>query len=515
MNQDVAKATAAPAAAWAGSGPGPELQSPPSGSSALMRRLRAAAPSLGAAIAAFLIATLAAWALGVLEGPAALPNAGAGRWTLAIFGAAIVGWTLLELDDAVVALLAVLALVAAGAATPADLYGAWGSDLVWLLMGGFVLAAVLQASGLAEHVALHLLAGTRTVAGLAWRLAALVGATAFLIPSTSARAVLLLPLFAVLATAIGNPRVTRALALLFPSVILLSAGASLLGAGAHLMAVDALRRLGQPAPGVLGWALWAAPFAAGSCVLAVWAILRLFLTRAERRMALELPAAPQGPLPAAQRNVALVALGAVGGLAASPALGVDAALVMLVAALAATVRRFTGVDLKTALKRTEWSLLLFMAATLVLGRALLDSGAAAALVQAVWPRAPANTAMDETAALALLGLCAGVALLSHLLVTSRSARVVVLLPLVALPLAGTGINPAAAVMLVVLGSGFCQTLVVSAKPVLVYSDAAAGAGIRPRDLLRLAAVLLPPLWLGLVATAWWLWPLQGLPWLVR
>jgi len=232
-------------------------------------------------------------------------------------------------------------------------------------------------------------------------------------------------------------------------------------------------------------------------------------------MALELPAAPQGPLPAAQRNVALVALGAVGGLAASPALGVDAALVMLVAALAATVRRFTGVDLKTALKRTEWSLLLFMAATLVLGRALLDSGAAAALVQAVWPRAPANTATDETAALALLGLCAGVALLSHLLVTSRSARVVVLLPLVALPLAGTGINPAAAVMLVVLGSGFCQTLLVSAKPVLVYSDAAAGAGIRQRDLLLLAAVLLPPLWLGLVATAWWLWPLQGLPWLVR
>ena len=34
------------------------------------------------------------------------------------------------------------------------------------------------------------------------------------------------------------------------SVILLSAGASLLGAGAHLVAVDALRRLGLPAPGL-------------------------------------------------------------------------------------------------------------------------------------------------------------------------------------------------------------------------------------------------------------------------
>jgi di/tricarboxylate transporter len=496
-----------------------------------MGRLAAGAPMLRAALAAFVMATLAAWALGAVSGPPALPGPGAARWTLAIFGSAIAAWTLLDLDDAVVALVAALALMKAGVAAPADLYAAWGSDLVWLLMGGFVLAAVLQASGLADRVALRLLAGTGTVAGLLWRLTALIAATAFLIPSTSARAVLLLPLFTVLAAnmarsdglAAGHQRVTRAMALVFPSVILLSAGASLLGAGAHLLALDALRRLGQAVPGVLGWALWAAPFAALSCALATLVITRLFLTRAERGATLKLPSAPAGPLPAAQRNVAAIVLLAVVGLAISPMLGVDAALVMLAASLLATRPRWTGVDLKTALKKAEWSLLLFMAATLVLGRALLDSGAAAALMQAAWPRAAsasgggalhgATPASAAPGAFVALCLCAAAALLSHLLVTSRSARAVVLIPLLALPLSGSGVNPAAAVMLVVLGSGFCQTLAVSAKPVLVYSEGAAGAGFRPRDLLLLAAVMMPPLWLALVATAWWLWPLLGLPWL--
>ncbi|KSV91411.1 hypothetical protein [Sinorhizobium sp. GL28] len=108
---------------------------------------------------------------------------------------------------------------------------------------------------------------------LFWVVTLTIFATAFVIPSTSARAAIFMPVFLALASTIGRPGVTRALALLFPSVILLSAAASLTGAGAHLVAADFIRRSGGEAPGVLGWALLAAPFALLTSLIACGLIL--------------------------------------------------------------------------------------------------------------------------------------------------------------------------------------------------------------------------------------------------
>ena len=59
------------------------------------------------------------------------------------------------------------------------------------------------------------------------------------------------------------------------------------------------------------------------------------------------------------------------------------------------------------------------------------------------------------------------ATLSHLIITSRTARATVLIPALALPLAALGADPVALVMVVTLASGFCQTLMVSAKRIMV------------------------------------------------
>jgi hypothetical protein len=175
------------------------------------------------------------------------------RISLAVFAAALVCWSVLRLDETQVAIGGALVLVGFGVVEPTTLYTALGNDLTWLLLGGFVLAAVLQASGLAERWTLQAARGAARVGALMQRLTWLIALTAFVVPSTSARAALLLPVFLVLARSVGSPAVVRALALLFPTIILLSAGASLLGAGAHLIAIDTLRRLGLPAPGFAGW----------------------------------------------------------------------------------------------------------------------------------------------------------------------------------------------------------------------------------------------------------------------
>ncbi len=427
------------------------------------------------------------------------------RAALLVFGAAIIAWTVLDLDETPVALLAMLALLASGATRPEAFYAGLGDPFIWLLIGAFVIAAVVSASGLAERWALALVASSRTPAALMRRLSLFIIATAFVVPSTSGRAALLLPVYLALAGALAEPRLVRALALLFPSVILLSACVSMLGAGAHLVALDVMRQLGGPAPGFLGWIMLAAPFGVASSMLACELILRLFLGAAERDRALALPPAPREPMTRAQRAAAAIAALTLLGWASGTWHGIEAPLVALCGALAATCKPLTGLDLKSTLARVEWNLVVFMAATLAMGDALLASGAAEALADALVGALP----LQQLPAGGVLALAALIALLAHLVITSRTARATVLIPTVALPLAAAGHDASLLVFLVTLGSGFCQTLAVSAKPVAMFVQGAQ-PHLGPRELLLLSAALLPGLWLLLSLCATVLWPLQGL-----
>lgn len=436
-----------------------------------------------------------------------LPSlAPAARWALLVFGVAIVAWTVLDLDETPVALVAALALVGGGSTSVDRFYAGLGDDFIWLLVGAFIMAAVLQGSGLAQRWALQLVSAARTPAGLLRRLTVFIMATAFVVPSTSGRAALLLPVFLVLSQALPTPRLVRALALLFPSVILLSACMSMLGAGAHLVALDFMDRLGARVPGFAGWIWLAGPFGLLSSLLACELILGLFLSSAERRLPLTLPAPDRSAWTRAQRGVVGVTVVTLAAWATGAWHGVPAPVVAIAGALLATTGPLTGVELKDTLKRVEWNLVIFMAATLVMGEALLDSGAARGLADALMRM----LALEAWPPLALLALASGVALLSHLVITSRTARATVLIPAVALPLAAGGIQPALLVFVMVIGSGFCQTLMVSAKPVALFARSEGQACFTPRDLAVLSLLLLPGLWALLWLWAAVVWPWQGL-----
>ncbi len=437
------------------------------------------------------------WGLPSLE-PAA-------KWALLVFAGAIIAWSVLDLDETPVALVSAIALMASGATSLERFYASLGDDFIWLLIGAFILAAVLQASGLAERWALKVVAGAATPAALMRRLTWFIVATVFLVPSTSGRAALLLPVFLALVKVLPQARQVRALALLFPSVILLSACVSMLGAGAHLVALDFMDRLGSHAPGFLGWLWLAGPFGVVSSLLTCELILSLYLRRDERTMDIVLPPPDTTPMTRQQGSVVAITAGTLAAWITSDWHGVDAPLVAVCGALLATVKPLTGSDLKTTLKKVEWNLIIFMAATMTMGEALVDSGAAAALARALVSAVPLAS-LPPVLGLALASL---LALLAHLLVTSRTARASVLIPAVALPFAAAGYNPGQLVLLLAVGSGFCQTLMVSAKPVAMFAGEHR-ENYGPRDLALLSLALLPGLWILLVFFAAVVWPLMGL-----
>ena len=148
-----------------------------------------------------------------------------------------------------------------------------------------------------QRLALAALRPARSISALVYLLTLVIGATAFVIPSTSGRAAVLLPVFLALADALDDQRLVRALALMFPSIILLSACASLTGAGAHVVALEFIALLpGAKTIGYLEWIKFGLPIALLSSLAAAALILRMFLTSEERARPPKLPEPPTQPV---------------------------------------------------------------------------------------------------------------------------------------------------------------------------------------------------------------------------
>jgi sodium-dependent dicarboxylate transporter 2/3/5 len=425
-----------------------------------------------------------------------------GAAALLVFAAMMLGWVMLGLPQTPVALAGALALVLLGVADDDDLFEAFGNEIVWIMVAAFIVAAVLTLTGLAERLSLSALSHVKKVSTLFWMTTAVVAVTAFVVPSTSARAAMLLPVFLALSSAIDRPNVTKGLGLLFPSVILLSAAASLTGAGAHLVAVDFIDRGPDLDVGFLEWAAFGAPFAFVTSTLACLLVLRLFLD-AEDRGAVVSAQPATAPLSAADRRVIAAVVLLVILFATESWHGFGLGVLAMVGALVTASVPVSGVGFKPALRKVDWDLLLFLAATLCVGEALLDTGAAAFLVDLA-------LGMFGDAARAspwlIFAAAATLSALSHLVIISRTARATVLIPTLALPLAALGAEPHLVIMTSVIGSGFCQTFLVSAKPVTLF-----GAGEKPpfdqSDLTRLAIWTLPPFIVLLTLFAAFVWPL--------
>jgi solute carrier family 13 (sodium-dependent dicarboxylate transporter), member 2/3/5 len=450
---------------------------------------------------------------GLLLVPTNFPGlAGDARITLGVFALATCAWIGTPIDDTYVALGAGLALTVTGVTSADTLFGTLGDETVWLLICAFVLAAAVAGSGLAGRAAAFLVTGARTVRQLVHLTTAALVVTAFAIPATSGRAALALPVFLALARALSErKRLVVALALLFPTVILLSAVATLIGAGAHLITVSVLWETTGERIGFHEWLLLGLPLAVVSCHLAAEVVLWTTTRRADRRGPVRVTTediqehseqAVTGPLTPGEARCALLLSTVVALWCSEPLHGVSPALVALIGAVVATAPTLGTIRLKDALATVPWSLLLFMAMTMAMGVALAESGAAGWLVSGL----PGGGSVPTW--LFLLVVVA-ISTAAHLILQSRSARSSVLVPLVVASAVAAGVDPVAAALASTAAAGFCHTLPASAKPVALFADVPGTPTYTPGDLLRLSAVLGPLTAALVLLFALTVWPLFG------
>jgi hypothetical protein len=152
-------------------------------------------------------------------------------------------------------------------------------------------------------------------------------------------------------------------------------------------------------------------------------------------------------------------------------------------------------------------LILYMAATMLIAQAMSETGADRWLAEQAVRALPAAMLASGPGVMVALSV---IAVLAHLVIASRSARAAILIPAVALPLAGLGHDTTLMILIAVMGTGFCQTLMFSAKPVAIFGlhDA---AGFTQADLLRLAGPLGVAKVGLVVGFASFVWPQQMAP----
>ncbi|AJD44133.1 ArsB/NhaD family transporter permease protein (plasmid) [Rhizobium gallicum bv. gallicum R602sp] len=423
------------------------------------------------------------------------------RRSLQILVLALVGWTLTSLDDTFVAVTSAVAMTLFVTGKPEALFGTLGDQLIWLLLASFLLAAAFKASGITDQLIALAAGRLRSVQSLAYVLTAILLATAFVIPSTSGRAAMMVPAYAAIAGNCTSARVRRAFALLFPTIVLLSAFASPIGAGAHLVAIDMVQRLSGQEIGYLDWVVLGLPFAASSVFLSTSIILRLFLTAQERRGMLVLPpnSLKREPLP--RQPIFWIAAAVVTGWLTEPMHGIDPTILALIGALAVFFPGVGSISFRDALRDVDLSLLVFLAAMICLADGFVTSGLNESLVTMVFRPLRAG----ELPSIMFIALVAMIGLLSHLIIHSRTARVSILLPPTLILAQASGADAVMVMLTLVSATGLCQTLMVSAKPVALFGrleENAYSAG----DLVRLSAVLMPVHFLLIMAFVLIVWP---------
>lgn len=413
-----------------------------------------------------------------------------GKTALFIFGTSIVLWTTTKIDANLVALLGAFAMAITGLNTAEKpLLSALGDPFIILLIAGFMLGEAWQVSGLSTRIAKGFARYSSNVAGMFYMLTTALLILSFIIPSTSARAAVMAPVYLSIAAATDNRNIRRALALLFPSIIVLSCITSYLGAGANLITADLIQRFYGTKISYTAWLLLGGPIGVLSCFSTTWILLRVFLSPEERRTSLKITPEPDAGVekkdePSLQLKTVLVSFTLIGLWMTEIWHGIDPGLIAMGGAIYLCLPNFGVLNFKTALKKIEWPLIVFMAATIEISNGLLNSGSIDYLMGGV------SASIKQLPATGVLVAIIGVSLLSHLLINSRTARVTVLLPLL-LPMAvAVGQSGALLAFIANAAMGYCLTLTISAKPVALFSTIDEDS-YSSRDLLRLSGYLLP------------------------
>lgn len=184
-----------------------------------------------------------------------------GKVALIVFVIAMILWITTKLPAGYVALGAILSIILLKGADASLLYDSFSLEIVWLMIGAFIIGEVIKVSGLANRIITNIMKNSATSNSVLFHVLIALLPLSIFIPSTSGRAAITLPVVKELAPFIQDDKHKQVLAMFVPTIILMTTSATLIGAGSHLIGVEILEKTTGETITYLNWLIWGVPFA--------------------------------------------------------------------------------------------------------------------------------------------------------------------------------------------------------------------------------------------------------------
>ena len=405
-----------------------------------------------------------------------------GKSSLAVFGMVFVLWVTQAIPTYASALLAIVMLAFTGGWTQKEALAVFGQDVIWLMLAAFVITSGMEKSGFAKRLALFIVSKFGTTARKALLALGIVNLLlSFIVPSTTARAAMLLPIcmmvLQVYKAVPGESNFGKQLMIQEIHFNNITTSGILTATAGQIMAVGYITDMTGENVSWGQWLLASMPIAILTLVASFIIGELLFKSEVKTPPAsagkavkdeLKEELKALGPITTTEIK-ALIVFGITVFLWATDGkhlniFGFQISLVM-VAILAALLfyLPYIGV-LNWKETKIPWDLMVFSAGAYAAGLSLDASGAASFLLNGIFDKFN----LEALPQFALFMIVMFIASFSHLVFTSKTVRVVILLPAIILIAQKVGVNP----LLLALPASFtiCDsiTLPPHCKPNLIF-----------------------------------------------
>lgn len=406
------------------------------------------------------------------------------------FVSAMILWITTKIPAGLVAISLILFVIIMNAGEPDLLYESLSEEVVWLMIGSFIIGEAVKESGLAKRLTHNLLRNSKSKGNILAKVSSLLFATVFFIPSTSGRAALSMPIIHQLHQKFTDKE-KNTLVLLTPIIILMSTSATLIGAGSHLIGIGLLESTVHQSISFMQWMVWGLPFAIVMTILTflivkwtLWPKNELKVLQSDRTVEKTMV---KKQMNGTEKKMLILLVLLMAGWVTERFHGYDIAFITMVGAILVMIPDYGVISWKQGVKSVSWNLILFVAAAAALGKMLVETGVVKWMEKEMLNVLHFFTAAPEWLIVLVILL---VTVTSHLYITSHTTRAIVFIPGLLLFSKTIGVNPSTVVFLSLIGMNYCVTFPVSSKALLLFYEDE-GNSYDARNLLKISAILMP------------------------
>jgi sodium-dependent dicarboxylate transporter 2/3/5 len=394
-----------------------------------------------------------------------------GQKALAIFCAALTLWVAGSIPIYLTSMLAIIALTLTGTVKERVAFETLGFDVIWLMVSAFVLTAAMVKSNLARRFALWMITSFGGTPKRTLLVLILINfALAFFVPSTTARASLMVPICVILLEIYravpGQSNFGRLMMLLGVQADAVATSGVMTGTAANMIAVKFIKEQAGTDIGYMDWLLAAMPSAILTMLLTFFVGLKLFDFRGESGFSegmakLKEQLASLGKLSIPEKKAMVIFVLTLLLWATEDyqeawfnGFGIS---VYMTAVIAATLCLMPGIGLITWKEANiKWDLMIFAAGAYAAGNALESTKGAQWIIGKLVYGLGLETMAPATVYVVVIFM----SMFSHMIFTSKTVRTTIMIPAFIALAKTLGMNP----VTLALAASFTLTYTITLPP---------------------------------------------------